>query len=334
VALLGTPALAQESAPPAPAPAAPLLAPDATIGNPHIVLTGDAPAANGGGLLAGNHNFPNFIGWVGNPLQNIDPRAVTAIYPIFLSSWLSSVAPIPDVDGQVYGPAITVALGERLAVGLNQGGYVVLHLSRNQGERLALFDPLGQFRDLEAGGNRTGWLNIGGFAQYTLIEDTADQFLLTAGVRWVAPCGSHDVFQGQGPALMAPYLTAGKELGEFHVLATGGFQFPFAGSGKLDTDVFYANIHFDRRCFGWLYPLIEFNWDYHTTTVSLALPTRRGLIDLDNFEATGNILTMSVGANAVIQRERLEVGAVYTTSLSTQRNLDVNGLLVKIMLRF
>jgi hypothetical protein len=331
-----------QSAPSDPAgPAAPVLFPTETSDAPHALWPGgDAPHAEGG-PLSGNHNFPNFIGFISNPLQNIDPRAVTAIYPIFGSAWVSNTAPIPDADGQIYGPAITVALSDRLAVGLNQGGWADLHISRNQLARdqrfrdlIALLDPQGRFRDVEAGGDRDGWLNIGGFLQYTVIEDVEDQFLLTAGVRWVAPCGSHEVFQGRGPALMAPYFTAGKELGEFHVLATGGFQFPFAGSGKLDTDVFYANVHLDRRCFDWLYPLIEFNWSYHTTSVNFALPTRRGLIDFDNFEATGNILTMSVGANAVLIKERLEVGAVYTTELSSQRNFEIDGLLVKMMLRF
>jgi hypothetical protein len=198
----------------------------------------EAVAGSQGGPLAGNHNYANFIGFLSNPLQNVDPRAVTAIYPIFGSAWVSNAAPIPDADGQLYGPALTVALSERLAVGLNQGGYAVLHTNRNQGGRLALLDPLGRFRDVEAGGERDGFLSIGGFLQDTVIEDVEDQFLLTGGVRWVAPCGSHEVFQGHSPALLAAYLTAGKEFGACHVLATAGYRFPFAGSGKIETDLF------------------------------------------------------------------------------------------------
>jgi hypothetical protein len=283
--------------------------------------------------LAGNHNFPNFINWISNPLQNIDPRAVTAIYPIFGSAWVSSPAPLPDGDFQLYGPALTLALSERLAVGLNQGGYAVAHFNRNQRDRLLRLDPLGRFRDVESGGTRTGWLNLGGFVQYTLVQDVEDQFLLTGGLRWEAPCGSHEVFQGQGPAYLAPYLTAGKEFGAFHVLATAGYQFP-AGSGSATTDLFYGNIHFDRRLFGWLYPLVEFNAIYHTTNASFGFVTRRGFIDFDNFEATGNLVTMAAGANAVLIPERLEIGAVYTTSIATQHNFGLNGLLVKMVVRY
>jgi hypothetical protein len=332
----------------------------------------DAPA---GGRLAGNHAFPSFIGFISNPLQNIDPRAVTEIYPIFGSAWTSEAGPVPRSDFQLYGAGLTIALSDRLAVGLNQGGYADVHLStqdagllaivaqmgrqsvlnllrqdpatllallRQHGlgvkdllqlERLASFDPSGRFSDVEAGGDRSGWLNLGGFAQFTLIEDCANQFLLTAGLRVEAPCGSHDIFQGHGPAHLAPYLTAGKGFGEFHVLATTGYYFP-AGPGSDNTRLFYADLHLDRRCFGWLYPLVEFNWDYHTTSVSIDLPARRGFFNANNFEASGNILTMAVGANAVLVPEKLEFGAVYLTSVAVQRDFSVNGLVVKMVYRY
>ncbi|MFL5242885.1 MAG: hypothetical protein ACJ8FY_12310 [Gemmataceae bacterium] len=339
--LLASRALSQETAPAGGDPAAPALAAGQLSAADPTFFPAEGTAGREDGRLAGNHNFSNFIGFIGNPLENIDPRAVTAIYPLFGSSWVSNTAPIPNADGQVYGPGITVALSERLAVGVNQGGYAHLDITRNESARSARFrqlitqfDPQGRFRDVEAGGERNGFLNVGGFLQYTLIENVKDQFLLTGGVRWVAPCGSHEVFQGMGPALMAPYFTAGKEWGEFHVLATSGFQFPFAGSGKLEKDVFYTNIHLDRRCFGCLYPLVEFNLSYHTSNVSFGLATREGFIDFGNFQSQGNVLTMAVGANVVLIKERLEFGAVYGTVLASQHDFEANSLLVKMMLRY
>jgi hypothetical protein len=333
VALTATGVSAQGHLPASTGPSAQGFAAGEALGSPDALFPADQPAANRPDPLAGNHNFPNFINFMSNPLQSIDPRAVTAIYPIFGSAWFSAPAPLPDGDAQLYGPAITVALSERLAVGLNQGGFAAVHLDRHERDRLALLDPLGRFRDVEAGGLRTGWLNLGGFAQYTLVQDVEDQFLLTGGLRWEAPCGSHEVFQGHGPAHLAPYLTAGKELGEFHVLATTGYQFP-AGPGNDTSNVFYANVHFDRRLFGWLYPLVEFNCIYHTTAVSFGLPTARGFIDFDNFESSGNLVSLAAGANAVLVPEKLEFGAVYTTSIATQNNFGFNGLLVKMTLRY
>ena len=94
-------------------------------------------------------------------------------------------------------------------------------------------------------------------SQFTLIRDTDDQFLLTVGLSWEAPSGSKEIFQGSPPAYLAPYLTVGKEFGNFHFLATTGYNFP-AESAVFTTNSYYANFHLDRR-FGWFYPLIEFN---------------------------------------------------------------------------
>jgi hypothetical protein len=265
-----------------------------------------------GGFLAGNHNFPRFIGFLSDPLQSIDPRAMTDIYPIFGSAWVSSSHVLPEGDLQLYGAGLTMALSERISVGLNQGGYAVSSF---------------------AGKPHDGWLNLGGFAQYTLIQDVPNQFLVTTGVRWEAPSGEASVFQGHGPAILAPYLTAGKELDEFHVLGTFGYQFPLA-SGDSTTNLFYTNVHFDRRCFGWLYPLVEFNYSYHSRSVDVADNMPSGFFNFGNFEGTGNILALAVGFNAVVTPEKFEIGSAYTTTLATQRNFGENGLIVRMTFRY
>jgi hypothetical protein len=285
-----------------------------------------------GGALTGNRNFPNFIGFISNPLQNIDPRAVTELWPMFGSSWVRSLPALPRGDIQLYGAGLYLAFSDRLMVGLNQGGYATADFSRSD---FGLFrDRQGRLHDRrEFVGDHEGWLNLGGFAQYTVIQDVDDQFLVTAGLRWEAPSGAHSVAQGFGPAYLAPYLTAGKEIGCFHALATTGYEFP-AGSGDSTGDYFYTNVHLDRQMFGWLYPLVEFNWTYHVHNVDLSLPTRHGFIDFGTFESSGNILAIAVGANAVLVPSKLEIGAVYTRSLATQHNFDFDGLLVRMVLRY
>ncbi len=211
----------------------------------------------------------------------------------------------------------------------------VAHFSRDpiQRQRLISLDPFGRFRNVETSTEREGWLNLGGFFQYTLIEDVERQFLLTGGLRWEAPSGASQIFQGHGPMHLAPYLTAGKEFGKFHVLATTGYQIP-VGSGNAKSQLFYANFHIDRQCFGWLYPLVEFNTLYHATPLDLGLPTRDGFIDMGNFEATGTVVSLAAGVNAVLIRERLEIGAVYTTVIASQRDFSANGVMVKMTLRY
>jgi hypothetical protein len=297
-----------------------------------VAVWPDAQPSGSREALASNRNFPNFIGFISNPLQNIDPRSLTQVVPIFLGSHVSTSPALPDLNAQVYGPAFSMALTDRFSVGLNQGGFASLDIDRND-PRFPLLNRVLSNRGQEFGGNRTGFLNLGGYAQYTFVEDVENQFLATAGMRVVAPAGSYELFQGKGPAVLAPYLTFGKELGNFHVLATTGYQFP-ARSGDSGTEVFYLNAHLDRQCFGWVYPLVEVNWTYHTTSVDVALPTRRGIVDFGNFSSTGDVVTLSGGVNLVLIRDRLELGAVYTRSVSTKANIDIDGVVVKMVFRY
>jgi hypothetical protein len=84
----------------------------------------------------------------------------------------------------------------------------------------------------------------------------------------------------------------------------------------------------------WLYPLIEINWAHSSANFDPNLPGGKGFFNFGNFQASGTIVTMAVGANAVLIPEKLEFGAVYTRPLHTERGLEFNGLLVKMLYRF
>jgi hypothetical protein len=292
---------------PAPVAAAPPLVAEAAP----AYFSGAGVGGGANGFLTGTHEFPRFIGWMSNPLMNIDPRSLTEFWPVFGSAWTTAFPPLPSGDFQLYGGGLNLALTDRLSMGLNQGGFADAHYNQS----------------------RDGWLNLGGFAQYTLIKDVPDQFLLTVGLRLEAPTGEAEVFQGHGPAHMAGYATVGKEFGEFHVLATGGYHFPLRDVHD-GTDVFYLNGHIDRRVFCWLYPLFEVNWIYHTTGIDLNRSDRPDFFNFGTFEVTGNTVSMAVGANAVLVPEKLEFGMAYTRSLATQHDFEFNGLIAKLVLRY
>lgn len=307
--------------------------PDTTLNSGNrLLFPPEAATETSSSRLSGNHNFDNFIGYLSNPVRNVDPRAVTAIYPAFGSAYIDGTRALLGGNFQVYGPPITVALSERFAVGLNNGGYAVADL--NKGGNGFFQDRFGHvFNRLDFSGQREGWINFGGFAQYTIIEDVPAQFLLTAGLYLDTPTGSKALFQGNGPANMAPYVTFGKEFGNYHILGTTGYQFPLGG-GSSTSHIFFSNVHFDRQCFGWLYPLVEFNYSMSATSHDISLPTRIGIFNLGNFDSEGDTLTVSAGANAVIVKSKLEFGACYTTSIATQSNFNVNAFLIKMTLRY
>jgi hypothetical protein len=275
------------------------------------MITDGLEGGTQGGALTSDRGFPNFIGFLSSPGTAIDPRALTQLWPVFGSIWTTAFPPLLTADFQLYGAGLSVALSDRLSFGLSKGGYAVAHYEHD----------------------RDGWLNLGGFFQYTLIRDVPDQFLFTAGIQWEAPTGESSVFQGHGPAYLAPYVTAGKEFGDFHILSTVGFQFAAQG-GTDTTNMFYGTVHFDRRTFGWLYPLVEFNWEALTSTFDASRPTRRGFIDFGTVNATGALLTVAPGFNAVLVPDRLEIGIIYETPIASERNLHFQEVLTKMIIRF
>lgn len=283
-------------------------------GHDAVLIDGTAPVAEesaDGSLFPSDHAFPGFIGFISNPTRAFDPRALTQIWPLFGSAWTDRFGPLPSGNFQVYGPGFSVALSDRLEVGVSNGGYVSGHYRRE----------------------REGWADLAGFAQYTLVRDVPDQFLVTAGLIWEAPTGSRAIFQGTGPAELTPYLTVGKEFGCYHVLATTGYDFA-AGSGRVTSDTYYASLHLDRRLFGWLYPVVEFNGSWTSANVDLGRPGRRFFLDFDRFDTTGSLITVAPGVNAVLVQDRLEIGACYETPIWSKRDFNFNLLLVKMILRF
>jgi len=86
--------------------------------------------------------------------------------------------------------------------------------------------------------------------------------------------------------------------------------------------------------FGWLYPLVEFNGTWSTTSFSSDLQQRLGFIDFGRFDNVGSLLTVAPGVNAVIVRDKLELGVSYETPIWSAHNFNYNGVLVKMILRF
>jgi hypothetical protein len=277
--------------------------------------------------LTSNQNFPDFIGFMTNPLQAIDPRALTQIWPIFMSSWFDPVGQLPGGNAQVYGAGINVALTDRFSVGMNQGGAAVINFNRLAGPFNAVDERLNAYR-----GTHAGWINLGGFAQYTLVEDIERQFLFTVGSRLEAPTGSSSVYQGHGQPTLSPYMTMGKGFGDFHVLNSVGYSFSL-GEGRDTTNAFYGTLHFDYKV-GRFYPLLEFNWGALVKEYKTDLPLDRGLANFGTINVAGDYLTISPGLNVVVVPNRFEIGAAYTTKLATSRDVDLDSVIVKMIFRY
>ena len=117
---------------------------------------------NEGGFLKADKAFPNFIGFMSNPSLAVDPRSLTQLYPIYGHTSMGAIRPFPSGTINVGGPGLNVALTERLNVGLTKGAYIWTDFRKT----------------------REGWLDLGGYVQYTVIRDVPNQFIATAGLGW------------------------------------------------------------------------------------------------------------------------------------------------------
>src|SRR5438067_1911189 len=94
--LLGSPALAQDPPPGSLAPSPVVFSADMPSSSSAVLP--DTPSESSRYPLASNRNFPNFIGFMSNPLQSIDPRSLTQIWPTFGTTSVSTTPALPSAD--------------------------------------------------------------------------------------------------------------------------------------------------------------------------------------------------------------------------------------------
>lgn len=269
-------------------------------------------------FLQSEQDFPRFIGPISAPVLAKDPRTLTQAWPLFISNWIPTSNPVGGGNFQVYGVGLSFALTERFELAVCKGGYAVGHLDGND--------------------NRDGWFNLQFFAQYNLIRDVDNQFLLSLGLQYEPQTGEAEVFQNYGDGLFTPFVSVGKEFGGLnHVLASFGYQFPVDRTDN--SSFFWATLHLDRRMFDWFYPLAELNWYGYTAGGDHGIPASFGELDnLINLGTSGmaghNLVTAALGFNAVLIQSHLEAGAAWEFPISHERDFLANRLLVKLVLRY
>lgn len=261
--------------------------------------------------------FPRFISPISNPCLSKDPRALSQIYPMFLSNWIPSSHPVEGGSFQVYGAGLTVALSETCELGVVKGGYADKHFGNDD--------------------DGNGFFNLGLHLKKTLVRDVENQFLLAAGLQWEPQTGSGQVFQDHGDGLVTVFMTAGQEFCELsHFVGTVGFQFPFDDTDN--SSFFYTSLHLDRQLRGWIYPILECNWYAYTDGgdrgIAASFGEVDGLVNLGTDGAGGNnLVTIAVGVNMLVSESR-EFGIVYETPVSHREDFLDHRLYVKYTIKF
>ncbi len=217
-----------------------------------------------GALGADRDIFDGFVSPVSNPTNFEDPRAVTDVRTLYVYHKLSNefgneLNKGKGIGGDAHVVAVQVrlAITDRLALIATKDGYVWLRPERV----------------LE---NRDGFANLGFGLKYSFFRDAELGALATAGLRYEAPSGNTEVFQGQQPVfgthksrgdgVFNPFISAAwgledAERGDLHLMAYVGGRIPISVYDSSFFDVsFHADYGIDLGVCGKIYPLIELNY--------------------------------------------------------------------------
>ncbi len=225
---------------------------------------------------------------VSHPVTFEDPRHSTELRPIFAYHEIDEDFVTGGGDVQVYALQARLKLSDDFSLIATKDGYVVL-------------DPKAVVpRDV-------GFADVGLGGKYSVYK--SDNAILTTGLRYEAPVGDENLFQGLGDGAINPFFSAGYVLGDVNLMGGTGLRQALDDS---DSSFWDLDLHADIKL-GSFYPLIEFNL-IHPYQGGDRLPIADEGEDFFNFGASGaagkNIVTMAAGARYRIN-ESVDVGAAY-----------------------
>lgn len=159
-----------------------------TTGTDPMKNSGTTLAALGAGLLtlaAAPENHAQAGDWkehtiapVLNPVFFESPHIVSEVRPISMHQNIDKKFATGGGDLQLYAAEIRWAVSDRLAILATKDGYVDA--------------------DLGALGGFSGFADLSIRANYAIIDDPENQFILSPGIELELPTGNKEVFQGSG----------------------------------------------------------------------------------------------------------------------------------------
>ncbi len=216
---------------------------------------------------------------------------------------------------RVYALQVRYAVTERLAIIATKDGYI-------------------QLRPHVASLNAEGFADIGAGLKYALIDDKEHNFILTPGLKYEAPSGAKQVFQGNGNGEVDLFVSAMKGWDNFHVTASVGGRVP------LDFDKETSSLHYslqlDYYTCQWFIPFAVMNGQT-VLSEAKALPFNVEGFDLINFGSSNaeGFTQVAVGGGF---RSRVckqaDVGFAYEKGISTPKGIFDDRFTVDLIVRF
>jgi hypothetical protein len=217
-------------------------------------------------------------------------------------------------DAYLYALQVRYAITDRLAFIATQDGY---------------FDV-----ELKNGASLKGWMDLAAGFKYALIDDKADQFILTPGFTFHIPTGNEEVFQGRGSGEWNLFVSAEKGFDELHVSANVGLRVP--NDTSLQSTIFHYSAMVDYHVCDLFIPFIVAN-GWTVASGGNGLPIDSEGYDVINFgssHASGTTqMTVGGGFRSRLTKN-IDFGVAYEKSVLTPQGLTDDRFTFDFCIRF
>ncbi|MCB1208867.1 MAG: hypothetical protein KDK97_06050 [Verrucomicrobiales bacterium] len=255
----------------------------------------------------------NTISPVANPMFFEDPVIRTEIRPIFAYHRIDDGFVTNGGHATLYALQIRYAITDRLAFIATQDGY----FSINTG----------------LGVDWEGWMDLAAGFKYALIDDQANQFILTPGFTYSIPMGSNEVFQGNGDGDLDLFVSAEKGFGDAHVMANAGFRIPLDSAFST---MFHYSAMIDYHVCQWFIPFVVANgWTVVSEGSTIGLDSEG--YDVINFgsSAAGGTTQMTLGGGFRTRlTDNLDFGIAYEKAILSPEGLTDDRFTFDLSIRF
>jgi hypothetical protein len=256
----------------------------------------------------------NTIAPVTNPIFFEDPVIRSELRPIFAYHTIDKGFITGGGHATLYALQLRYALTDRLALIATQDGHF----------------------DIDSPGlNVDGWMDLAAGFKYALIDDAANQFILTPGLTFHIPTGDKEVFQGRGGGEFNPFVSFAKGYGDFHITGNVGLRIPV--SSNEQNLVAHYSVMLDYYACRWFIPFFSANF-WTNLSDGTNVPGLRGngydVINFGGGNANGNTQgTLGIGFRSRIL-DNVDLGFAYEIAAIRPYGLTNNRVTVDMCIRF
>ena len=264
------------------------------------------------GFLWGDRHFRDVPRPVSMPLYFEDPFINTDLRLLYIWHGIPGGSQLRGGEVQVFAAQIRVALTERLQLIATKDGYSKVHTG---------ITP-----------DSDGWNDFAVGLKYALLVDHAEDFILSAGMRWEWDNGHAFALQGNGGEI-SPFISFAKQTCGWNFMGALNYRLPTNRNDGSQSITWH--LHADYELFPDFFPLVEFN-GIHWVSDGDRLPLSVEYLDVGNIGSAGvagrDFFSAALGFRWKVH-ENISLGAAWEFPLeSPDENIESNRVTVNVVI--